>query len=285
MLEQAEPQPESRVPMPWRDLKKRAMAGAMLALVAMLILLSGQQPFALLVTAIALLMSWEWGRLIRNAEIDTPFVVHAGAVVLAILLALVGLPALALAVLAVGSVVIVALELGRRSTLSAHGVFYVGLPSLSLVWLRGDEPYGFWAVMMLIGCVAATDTAAFFAGRHFGGPKLWPSVSPNKTWAGLLGGIAASMLAAALFSAAVPGTSLSRFLVLGACCGLVAQAGDLGESALKRLFKVKDTSSLIPGHGGFMDRMDGLVTAAAAAGVLALMIDPRHPARALLLGT
>ncbi len=130
-----------------------------------------------------------------------------------------------------------------------------------------------------------TDIAAYTSGRTIGGPKLWPSVSPNKTWSGLIGGVAAAALAGALFSWAL-GTGSPRWLaILGFVLGVVAQGGDLAESALKRHFGIKDSSDLIPGHGGVMDRMDGIVTASVAAAVIAFAIDAYAPARALLYGS
>lgn len=269
----------------WRDLRPRVVAGAGLASGGFLLLAAGQRPFALLVMAVALLMSWEWGRMVRHlAGIDTPFAVHAAAVAVAVALSVFRLPGLAIAVLCIGAFVVLALEFGRSSTMSAQGVLYAGLPAVALLWFRGDGPLGFWAVLLIIACVAATDTAAFFSGRQFGGPRLWPSISPNKTWSGLIGGILAGALVGALLSLAVDGAHGARLFALGMGLGLVAQAGDLGESALKRLFKVKDTSSLIPGHGGFMDRMDGVVTAAVAGALLALFVNAKSPASALLLG-
>ena len=164
-------------------------------------------------------------------------------------------------------------------------MIYTGLPVGALGWLRGDEPLGFLAVVFVLVTVAVTDTAAYFAGRQIGGAKLWPSVSPNKTWAGLIGGVSGAALAAALFPV-VTGSGASLWLApLGLVLGLVAQAGDLGESALKRHFNLKDASDLIPGHGGFMDRMDGIVTASIAAAAIALAIDAYAPARALLYGS
>ena len=155
-------------------------------------------------------------------------------------------------------------------------------PAIALLWLRGDEPWGFWAVLFVIAVVVATDVAAFICGRTFGGPKLAPAISPNKTWSGLAGGISAAALAAALFTW-VTGSSAIELAVLGAVLGAVAQAGDLTESALKRAFGVKDASNLIPGHGGFMDRADGIVAAAIAAALFALYVNPHAPAQALML--
>jgi phosphatidate cytidylyltransferase len=133
--------------------------------------------------------------------------------------------------------------------------------------------------------VAVTDVAAFVAGRTIGGPKLWPEVSPNKTWAGLLGGIAAAAVAGFLFPF-LTGTGAAFWLAsLGLAIGLMAQWGDLAESALKRHFGLKDSGDLIPGHGGFMDRMDGIVTASIAAALIGFSIDAFAPARALLYGS
>jgi len=127
-----------------------------------------------------------------------------------------------------------------------------------------------------------TDTAAYVAGRLIGGPKLWPRVSPNKTWAGLIGGVAASAAAGAVFAWALAGKPVPS-LVLGALAlGFLTQAGDLLESALKRSFGVKTASALIPGHGGFLDRIDGLVVAATGAAIFAMIVNIHAPARALL---
>jgi phosphatidate cytidylyltransferase len=122
------------------------------------------------------------------------------------------------------------------------------------------------------------------AGRGLAGPKLWPSVSPNKTWAGLFGGVLAGGITGALMALAVPGSSALRLGATAAVLAFLAQMGDLMESAMKRRFGAKDTSALIPGHGGIMDRLDGLVIAATAAGLTGFFVDVHSPARALLLG-
>jgi phosphatidate cytidylyltransferase len=131
--------------------------------------------------------------------------------------------------------------------------------------------------------VWTTDTFAYAGGRLIGGPKLWPSISPNKTWAGLLTGVTASAIAGAVFAAFVHEAAPVMLAFNGLALGFVAQAGDLAESALKRGFGVKDASSLIPGHGGFLDRVDGVVFAATAAALMGLVVDFHAPARAILL--
>jgi phosphatidate cytidylyltransferase len=192
----------------------------------------------------------------------------------------IGYAALGLSVLVIGAIIVIPLQFGERPIFSAAGVLYCGLPAVALLWLRGDEPMGFLAVIFIFLVVWATDTAAFVAGRIIGGPKLAPSISPHKTWAGLAGGVAAAGLAAAvfaLFTDASPGS----LLLIGLAMGLVAQGGDLAESALKRTFGVKDASNLIPGHGGFLDRLDGIVTVAVVTALAALFANPHAPAAAL----
>lgn len=271
---------------PWvsRNLKLRILSGAAMAAIAFLLAYAGPLPFALLILACAVVISWEWGRLVRGVTFDLGFYVHAIAVTAAIALAAAGYAALAVAMLIIAAITLIPLYVGRGARLSALGVFYVGLPAVALLWLRSDEPFGFTAVLFVFAVVWGSDTAAYAAGRAIGGPKLWPRVSPNKTWAGLLGALAAGAAAAAVFAALEPEASTVRLLLLGVGLAFVAQAGDLAESALKRLFNLKDASDLIPGHGGFMDRMDSIVAAAVAAALLALAIDPHAPARALLFG-
>jgi phosphatidate cytidylyltransferase len=269
-----------------RDLGPRVLSAALLGCVALGLLYSGVYPFTALILMISLAMCWEWGRVVRTADTgsDTVLFVHGLAVAAAILLAAVGYAALALVALIAGTFVVGALRFGEKARLSALGVLYVGLPAVALVALRGSEPYGFQAVLFIILTVIATDTLAYFTGRSAGGPKLWPNVSPNKTWSGLIGGVTGAGFVGAIFGMTTSGASIGRLVMIGLALGLVSQGGDLAESALKRGFGVKDTSSLIPGHGGFMDRMDGLVVAAVAAALIGLAVNVYAPARALLLG-
>jgi phosphatidate cytidylyltransferase len=209
--------------------------------------------------------------------------VHASAVAVAAVLAAAGSAVLALGALVIGAGLVWLLCFGFYERLCALGVLYVGLPAVALVWLRADEPYGFQAVLFLLLTVVAADTFAYVGGRLIGGPKLWPSISPNKTWSGLLCGLAASAFAGAVFAAFVSEAAPAALAFSGFVLGLVAQAGDLAESALKRRFGVKDASSLIPGHGGFLDRVDGVVFAATAAAAVALLVNNQAPARVILL--
>ena len=201
------------------------------------------------------------------------------------MLAAFGYVGLGLLALPIGAILATLLSLGRNSVFSALGVFYSGVPPVALIWLRSDAALGLLAAIFVIVIVIASDTAGFIAGRLLGGPKLWPRVSPNKTWAGLVGALAASSIIAALFWFAIPESSAVRLAATGVVLSLVAQAGDLAELAIKRRFGAKDASSLIPGHGGVMDRVDGLVAAASAVGLAAFAINVHSPAHALLLGS
>ncbi len=266
------------------DFPLRVVSGLAMGAVAALFTVWGLRPFAILVVLVALVVSWEWGRLVHGREADIVIAVNAGAAGVAAILAALGFALLGLLALLIGAILATLLSLGRNSAFAALGVLYAGLPAVALIWLRSDAALGLLAVIFLVVIVVTADTAGFLAGRLLGGPKLWPNVSPNKTWAGLGGALIASALVAALFWFAVPGGSAAHLATTGAVLALVAQLGDLGESALKRRFGAKDSSSILPGHGGVMDRVDGLVAAASAVGIAAFAIDVHSPARALLLG-
>jgi phosphatidate cytidylyltransferase len=267
------------------NLRLRILSGAVLAAVALGLAYAGPLPFAVLVLVVALFVSWEWGHMVRGTNADLAFFIHATAVAGAIGLAAAGYAALGAAVLVTAAIILVPLVFGRGARLSALGVFYVGLPAISLLWLRSSEPFGFAAVLLVFAIVWCSDIGAYAAGRLIGGPKLWPKVSPNKTWAGLIGALAAGTAAAAFIAPLfAPDASPEWLALTGLSFSLVAQLGDLAESALKRLFGLKDASELIPGHGGFMDRMDSIVAVAVAAGLFALVVDAHAPARALLFG-
>lgn len=265
-----------------RDLGIRLVSGLVLAGVALGLTVTGIWAFAVLVLAVSLIVAWEWGRIVRNAGIDTIFVVHAAIVVVAVLLAVLQLPALAVIAVFVGAILAALLGFGQLGGVSAAGVLYAGLPAIALIWLRSSPRMGLEAVLFLFLAVWASDTTAYVAGRTIGGPKLIPGISPNKTWSGLLGALVGGGLVGAAFSLIVPGLSAMTLIPTGIGLALIAQVGDLMESALKRSHGVKDASGLIPGHGGFMDRVDGLIIAAIVAALFAAYVNIQSPARALL---
>lgn len=272
-----------------RDLRARVISGLLLGLTALALAWAGPMPFAGLVVVIAFAMCWEWGRVVRGPQLDPAFAVHAGAVVGAALLAALGYAALGLVLVLIGAVLVLLLQFGANGRVSALGVPYVGVPAVALLWFRSDEPFGFAAVLFILLVVCTADTFAYFGGRSIGGARLWPRISPNKTWAGLVSGVAAATAIGALFAVVLAmawpeadGVSPVRLAVTATVLALVSQVGDLAESALKRGFGVKDASTLIPGHGGFLDRLDGVVFAATAAALGALVAGIQTPAKALL---
>lgn len=278
-------EPENATPAPTlpQDLLPRVVSGIVLAVGALALTWAGVWPFALLVLAVALIIAWEWGGIVRGASVDTIFVVSALAIAAAVLLTASGTPGLALITLMVGAILSALLGFGDRGQLSALGVIYAGLPAISLIWLRSSPQWGFTAALFVLLLVWATDTGAYAAGRAFGGPRLAPRWSPNKTWAGLIGGVMSAMLVAAALGYMAETGTIGRMVMGAGVLAVVAQAGDITESALKRQHGVKDASTLIPGHGGFMDRVDGLVFSATFAAVFGLLVNVHDPARALLM--
>ncbi len=271
---------------PLDELRQRIVSGVAVAAVSLAMIYVHPLAFAVLAFVLAALMSWEWGRIVRGGGLDTATVIHIAAVLVAAVLTASGMAGLGVAAAVIGAITVGSLLIGSGTApLSFAGVLYTALPVVALCWLRGDAPLGFLAALFVLLTVVVTDTAAYAAGRSLGGPKLWPAISPKKTWSGLVGGVSAAALLGALFSVVTDSGSPVWLAILGLVLGLVAQGGDLAESALKREFNLKDTSDLIPGHGGVMDRMDGVVTASIAAALLAFAIDAYAPARALLYGS
>ena len=157
-----------------------------------------------------------------------------------------------------------------RSGWIALGVLYAAAALIGSLLVRHDIEYGFVALLLVFAVVWASDIGGYFAGKSIGGPKLAPRISPNKTWAGALGGFGLSLLVAVGFSLAGQGRLLP-LLALAAMLSVVSQLGDLFESAIKRHFGVKDSSHIIPGHGGLLDRLDGFVAAIALAALVGFL--------------
>jgi phosphatidate cytidylyltransferase len=180
---------------------------------------------------------------------------------------------LALGILALG-VIVVALVPSEQRGWIALGLCYVSAALFASVLVRLDQVWGLAALMFVLLIVWATDIGGYFAGRGLGGPKLWPRVSPKKTWAGAIGGFVASLVVATGFAVLGFG-KLIPLLLLAAVISIVSQFGDLFESAVKRKFGVKDSSHIIPGHGGLLDRLDGFVFAVVVAALIGFL---RHGA-------
>ena len=230
--------------------------------------------WALVVGIFAIAMAWEWSGICNGQTLTHPFkeaIAPAGLAAMVAVACAVGLAAaaaipLAFAALALGAIAAALLARGRRPGWQALGVVYAGLPSIAIVWIRAQPGDGLAALAWMLSLVIAVDTGAFMAGRSIGGPKLAPRISPKKTWAGLGGGIAGAMLIGAVSAYLLELPRVLPLVLVSGALAVVEQAGDLAESAFKRRFGVKDSSQLIPGHGGALDRVDGLLAVTIAVG-------------------
>ena len=252
-----------------RNLMMRVLAALVLAPAAIAIAYAGGWLWAALVTLAAIGLYVEWLMIVGAGR--EPRVIALGSAALAvggICLAL-GRFDTALVVLAVGLAAVALLSAERRIW-TATGFVYAAAAELASVLVRFDQIKGFAALMLVLLVVWVTDIGGYFAGRGIGGPKLWPRVSPKKTWAGAIGGFAASLAVAGGFAALGQGPVVP-LLLLAAVLSVASQLGDLFESAVKRRFGVKDSSQIIPGHGGLLDRLDGFVAAIVLAAIFGFL--------------
>jgi len=253
-----------------RNLLMRIVVAAVLIPLAVAIAYAGGWLWAALVTLAAIGLFVEWLAIVGLSGAMRVTVPGVAALAVAGLCFAIGrLDAAALIVLAVGFVAVVSIAPERRNW-AAAGFLYAAAAEIASVLVRLDPVKGFAALMFVLLIVWVTDSGGYFAGRGIGGPKLWPRVSPKKTWAGAVGGLVASLAVAAGFAALDLGKTLP-LLVLSAVLSTVSQLGDLFESAVKRRFGVKDSSQIIPGHGGLMDRLDGFVAAVVVAALFGFL--------------
>lgn len=242
----------------------------------------GRPWFDVFVTIFAVLMIWEWIRIVSGRGADAPPIdwslpgTAPIVLVVAVLLearlpvdpAATAVPFWLVLGGAVATATFMAVPLYRQRALwFGAGILYVVIPSLALLWLR-DGDLGIETLAWILALVIATDTGAYAAGRSIGGPKLAPRISPSKTWAGLLGGMAAAALVGLVFALWLDAASVWKLVILSGGLAVIEQAGDLFESAFKRRFGVKDSSHIIPGHGGVLDRVDGLLAVSVAVALL-----------------
>jgi len=258
------------------DLKTRLVSAAVIALAALGLVWAGGWWIAVLASAAAGQMMLEWVRITARGGTAAPAViVMIAAVLIGPLVAEGAGVTVGLGCLFAGGVAGLFLDLAgrarRTSPGSAHalwdvvGLAYLGTAAIALVALRQFEPWGLLSIVWAALVVVAADVGGYFAGKLIGGPRLWPAVSPKKTWAGLAGGVALAVLVGGIFSWATTGTWFQQVCTVSAIAAVLSQLGDLGESALKRHFGVKDAGALIPGHGGVLDRLDGHIAAILVA--------------------
>ncbi len=254
----------------WADLGARVTSAAVLIPAVLLDVWVGGIWFNLLVALLAVLMAHEWATIVHGGN-SLQFAFHAAAALCGALLPLetgIAGATIAIAVLWALSVAVARWQSPVPAVWQYLGVPYVGAPALVLVLLRHDAAYGATVILWILTIVWAADSLAYFAGKSLGGPKLAPRLSPNKTWSGFAGAIVGSAIASAVFAWMAGLEAVAILALLAALLAPVEQMGDLFKSALKRHYGVKDSGSLIPGHGGIIDRLDGLVAVAVAAALI-----------------
>lgn len=265
-------------------LKARILSGIIMGVVALYVLYTGGFIFVLVAALAAALATYEWGRMVLSLATMRPWVLPLASLLSAIcvfLTAIAGNPASAFWIIlfcAIGAYV----SSGLRSFRLAFGFVYITTSIGIMAWIRMMPENGFYHVLTLLLIVWASDICAYFTGRHFGGPKLAPTISPKKTWSGFLGssvgaGIAAGFLATPWASSVLHGTPMGGFGVtgyalIGFIFAMIGQVGDLFISLIKRHYGVKDTGTLIPGHGGILDRIDALLLVTLFFGPLVFLL-------------
>lgn len=246
-----------------RELRLRIVSAIVMAAAILVATWYGGILFRIVAGLLAILIYYEWSKITRLSETN-PTGNAWGWFAVAVIAGntIFGEPSLDLPLLS-GFTLTAALfpVLRGRNWWLVGGIVYAGLSGISLAAIRGDELTGFVSILFIFAVVWSTDILAYFVGRAIGGPKLAPAISPGKTWSGAVGGALAALIGGGAVSLAYHGRISLLVLGLALILSIFSQIGDLFESFVKRRFQVKDSSHLIPGHGGFMDRVDGLVFA------------------------
>jgi len=244
-------------------LRRRIASALVLVPVGLAAVWLGPPWLPIVVLTAGMAMAWEWGRLVSSQPWGATTAIVMATAALAVLAAALHRFLPALAVAGLGAAAAAASRRDWGWTLA--GTLWIAASCIAFLWLAAKA--GRVTVIWLLLVVWATDSFAYLAGKSIGGPRLAPRLSPNKTWAGFFGGLAGAALAGFAVALATSAHVVPMILVsLG--LSLTAQGGDLAESCAKRHFAVKDSSALIPGHGGVLDRLDGLLAAAMAAALL-----------------
>lgn len=267
----------------WTDLRSRLISAVVLGIAVLCLTIIGGVGFRLLCCATSIIVFDEWARMTRAKKAGDIYLFARRALFVSLIAFFFGFHGIALLIVAVATGFIAIVDRGeRKADWVMGGLVYAAVAGMAPGMLRDSGSEGLAVLGLVIAVVWATDIFAYFSGRTFGGPKLMPMVSPKKTISGAVGGLVAGVLFAAAFGYWLTGSVDPIVLALAAVLSIVGQAGDLFESWIKRRFGVKDSGRLIPGHGGLMDRIDGLIVATGVAllfGIAGAGID--HPARAI----
>ena len=269
-----------------RELRLRIISGIVLAAIVLAATWYGGLAFELLSALIALLIYYEWSTIsgLHQRDPQGNALGWLGIVAIAVMTVM-EVPAYSVgALLLFIALTAVLVAIRGKSWWLPAGILYAGLTAIALAEIRDDNLVGFVVMLFVFATVWATDIFAYFIGRALGGPKLAPRISPGKTWSGAIGGVIAAVIAGTGVAwSFFPGTGL-RVVCVALLLSVCSQAGDLFESFVKRRFGVKDSSHLIPGHGGVMDRVDGLIFACFAAFLLAIVMSLATDGETVSLG-
>lgn len=272
------------VPLTASNLLLRVVSAAVLAPLALVAAYIGGLPFALFWGIAALVVLWEWMTLVVGPNYRLLVLSCAAAIAVADFLAWLGRPVTALFMVGLGALAGAIFAPSERRLWVIAGAGYAGGMVLAPVFLRADAGFGFAVILLVFAIVWTTDVLGYFAGRAFGGPKLWPAVSPKKTWSGAIAGTVGAVVVALLVAAQFGSFDRIAIIAVALLLSIMAQAGDLFESWVKRRFDAKDSSHIIPGHGGVMDRLDGFWAAAVVGCVVGLLRGGfDEPARGVLI--
>ncbi len=266
------------------NLQLRVISSVVLIVAVLAVTWLGGVAFRLLAALIAGAIFYEWSAMSRTATSGRYQLVAAALLGVVLLALLFGYSAAGVLILLALSVAASLLDsgIGGQGLWTPAGLAYAGLSGLSLAYLRDGDQTGLAAILFLFAVVWATDIAAYFVGRSLGGPKLAPAISPGKTQSGALGGIVGGMLAGIALAAFLGLGNFQTLALVAFLLSVVSQVGDLFESWVKRRHGVKDSGNLIPGHGGVMDRVDGLVAAGFALYAIGWLLGSADkPAQAL----
>jgi phosphatidate cytidylyltransferase len=243
--------------------------------ISLVCVFAGGVPFLLLAGAACVALAIEWTTLCHGGDsLRLPAICMSVVLVIAAVTGAMGAPGIGLSLLLAATIVAALWGDHGRFTF-AMGFPYLGLAAIALPWLRAEPLAGLANTIFTLVIVWASDIGAYVIGRLAGGVKLAPAISPGKTWSGAVGGLVSAALAGLAAAACLSsGYSPSHVIGLAIVLGIISQAGDLLESALKRHFGVKDSGSIIPGHGGLLDRLDALLAVAPVAALLAFTAGP-----------
>lgn len=259
------------------NLTLRVISALIMLPVAIYLILNGGLPFFILINFLTILVLMEWNGITAGKPFSLVVAVQILCAVLIMLQINFGSPYISLAIASsIVSVIATAYLIKVKIMWAVLGFLYAFIPSASFLIINANA--GGYVILWMMIVIWSMDTGAYFAGKNIGGPKMSPKISPNKTWSGLIGGTITAMLISTIYVILIENQNVKIFedatilFILSGVLALLSQVGDLAESAVKRKFSVKDSGTIIPGHGGIMDRLDGILFVAPVVALVVFML-------------